>query len=581
MMVRIWTMTLRNRILPNDRISILQKNLQAGSNMKFIEVHNGLSALIANTTKISTKDGSDREFDGFWISSLTDSAAKGHPDTSVISTDSRLLTLQQIVHVTDKPIIVDGDTGGDEVQFEYCCSKLENLGVSAIIIEDKQLPKRNSLVEGTIQFLEDPFKFAKKIKRGKKACLSKYFMIFARIESFIAGTGLEDSLSRAKIYLEAGVDGIFIHSKDNSPNEIYSFLAGYENICQQLNIRKPIVCAPTSYNKVSEIELFNRGVNIVIYANHLLRAAHKAMKKACLSILRHERSFESTNNMSSIDEISKQVGFLDVKEKDKLEKQTKSTLIISTDDNLEQSIKDRFGDHPISNVKIGNKTLLQHQVESITKKGLNYSIIISSRQADEIAMKHRKLIKNAQYKKPNFLYNLFSPKKILKDGFFIISDNIFFNPQLIKQLEHSTQDIILVIDKLSDFKKNHSNQKIMDYVVLTEELSNDTSHYLKMVKTSIKSIGRDIRPHNATHEFIGIAKFSKNGAQTFLNTAHDLQKKLNERSMKSTQAVNNLNTILREIIRLDHQQIHALEVNADWIRIEEFNHVIEAEKLLS
>ena len=209
-------MTLLNNTLPEQRRGKLKALLEKGHTVRVLEAHNGLSGIIANNIQVKGEsEGRSliREFDALWESSLTDSASKGHPDIEVVTFDSRLQTINEILAVTNKPMIVDGDTGGDANAFEYTVSKLERAGVSAVIIEDKVFPKRNSLEAGVQQNLEDPEVFAQKIRRGKSVQISDEFMVIARLESLIAGKPMEDAVNRAEIYLRAGVDGIMIHSE--------------------------------------------------------------------------------------------------------------------------------------------------------------------------------------------------------------------------------------------------------------------------------------------------------------------------------------------------------------------------------
>ena len=223
-------MTLRYRILPTDRCGQLKKMLEdSQQGIRIIEAHNGLSAIVASTTSCETTDGAKAEFDGLWISSLTTSASQGIPDSELSSIERRLDAIQEIANVTNKPIIVDGDTGGEAVHLEYFCSRLEALGISAVIVEDKKHPKRNSLSEGATHHLEDPEVFAQKIRRARNVLLSDDFMIFARLESLIANQGVEDALSRARTYLLSGADGIMIHSKQRTTDEVYEFLSTHSN----------------------------------------------------------------------------------------------------------------------------------------------------------------------------------------------------------------------------------------------------------------------------------------------------------------------------------------------------------------
>lgn len=309
-------MSLKFRVLPHERIGQLKTLLSAKKGARIIEAHDGLSGLLGATTRFENEQGTGTEFDGLWISSLTDSAAKGHPDAEVIDVSSRLQTIQEVLCVTHKPVIVDGDTGGDPVKFEYLCSRLESLGVSAVVIEDKKYPKRNSLDSESLQILEDPHVFANKINRGKAVCISPDFLIFARIESFIANFGVDDALRRAAIYLGSQADGILIHSKSANPDQIMEFMAGYEELCLKKAIRKPVICVPTTYHQVTDSQLFSQGISIVIYANQPLRAAYQAMQTTCHSILKHGRSLEISNQLASVGEVMGLVGFSEVKAKD-------------------------------------------------------------------------------------------------------------------------------------------------------------------------------------------------------------------------------------------------------------------------
>lgn len=304
-------MSLKFRSLPHVRIGQLKSLLATQKGVRAIEAHDGLSGLLG-----ATADSDNRQFDCLWISSLTDSTAKGHPDVEVVDMSSRLQTIQEILSVTHKPLIVDGDTGGDPVQFEYFCSKLEALGVSAVVIEDKKHPKRNSLDNDSQQILEDPVVFATKINRAKSICLSPDFMIFARIESFIANLGLEDAIMRAAVYLDSQADGLLIHSKASSANQIIAFMQAYQELCTQKGICKPVICVPTTYHQVTDHELFAQGFDMVIYANQPLRAAYQAMQQTHRTILKYGRSLEIANALASVDEMMTLVGFAEVKEKD-------------------------------------------------------------------------------------------------------------------------------------------------------------------------------------------------------------------------------------------------------------------------
>lgn len=284
---------------PEIRIKKLRRLLEVRSPVRVMESYNGISSLIVENMKI-TKGELIREFDGIWISSLTDSTAKGKPDTEYVDFTSRLNTLHQILDITTKPIIVDGDTGGLSEHFIFMVKTLERLGISAVIIEDKKGLKKNSLFGTDVDQIQDDVEnFSYKISHGKKAQVTDDFMIIARIESLILKKGVWDALLRARAYIEAGADAIMIHSKEKDLNEISEFCREYSKFEKKI----PLVSVPTTYNHVTEKELVDMGFNIVIYANHMLRSAYPNMVKTAESILINERSYEAEEFCMPINEI--------------------------------------------------------------------------------------------------------------------------------------------------------------------------------------------------------------------------------------------------------------------------------------
>jgi len=286
-------------ITPDLRVERLRRLINAKKIVRIIEAHSGLTGLIIENTKIELS-GEIREFDGMWASSLTDSTTKGKPDIEAVDITQRTENINDLVEVTTKPIIFDGDTGGKIEHFVFTVRTLERLGVSAVIIEDKVGLKKNSLFGTEVPQEQDTIEgFCEKIKAGKRAQVRSDFMIISRIESLILKQGLEDALKRAKAYIAAGVDAIMIHSKEKSPDEIFAFCEEYK----KFERRVPLVAVPSSYDTVYEDELAEAGVNVVIYANQLLRSAYPAMLDTAKTILTHKRSYEARKNMMGIKQI--------------------------------------------------------------------------------------------------------------------------------------------------------------------------------------------------------------------------------------------------------------------------------------
>jgi phosphoenolpyruvate phosphomutase len=284
---------------PEIRSKRIRRMLASKKFIRILESHSGLTGLIGENLQIEV-DGKIEEFDGMWSSSLTDSTSKGKPDIEAVDITTRLHCINDMLECTTKPMIYDGDTGGKPEHFVFTVRTLERLGISAIIIEDKIGLKKNSLFGTEVQQQQDTIEdFSYKISLGKKSQVSNDFMIIARIESLICGKDIEDALERAFAYILAGADGIMIHSKEKSGDDIKDF-------CKQFRVRNsitPIVVVPSTYNHITEKTLQDWGANIVIYANHLLRASYPAMVEVAKSILINKSSVEADEKCLSISEI--------------------------------------------------------------------------------------------------------------------------------------------------------------------------------------------------------------------------------------------------------------------------------------
>ena len=289
---------------PQIRMKRLKRLMESKKIVRVLEAHNGLTGMIVENVGI-IQDGAKKEFDAMWISSLTESASKGKPDIELPDLSSRMSTLHDILDVTTKPIIFDGDTGGVPEHFIFLVKTLERLGVSAVIIEDKTGLKRNSLFGTDVKQTQDTINnFCYKISQGKKAQVTNDFMIIARIESLILKKGMQDALERAREYIESGADAIMIHSKEKDGLEILEFGKEYSKFDNKV----PLVVVPSTYSHLTEKELSDAGANIVIYANHLLRSAYPAMVAAAENILKNERASETDKICMPIKEILNLIG---------------------------------------------------------------------------------------------------------------------------------------------------------------------------------------------------------------------------------------------------------------------------------
>ena len=286
--------------MPEYRRKRLRQLIELTPIVKVMEAHSGLTGLIVEKTVVGRDNGRLDQFDAMWVSSLCDSTDKGKPDIELVDMTSRLQTIDDIMEVTTKPIILDGDTGGLTEHFVYNVRTLERMGVSAVIIEDKTGLKKNSLFGTEVVQTQDSIEnFSEKIAAGKRAQLSDDFMIIARIESLILERGMEDALTRAFAFRDAGADGIMIHSRKKDPDEIFEFCDKF----REQDKKTPIVVVPTSFNQVTEQEFAEHGVNIVIYANQLMRAAFPVMQQTAEEILKAHRAKEVDSKLMPFKDI--------------------------------------------------------------------------------------------------------------------------------------------------------------------------------------------------------------------------------------------------------------------------------------
>jgi len=576
-------MTLLNNILPEIRRSKLKTLLKRDQIVRVLEAHNGLSGIIANNARVEGQTNEvpvQREFDAIWESSLTDSASKGHPDIEVISFDSRLQSINEILAVTHKPMIVDGDTGGDANSFEYMVTKLERAGVSAVIIEDKVFPKRNSLESGVQQILQEPEVFAQKIHRGKSVQISDDFMVIARLESLIAGESVDDAIYRAQIYLEAGADGVMIHSKEKDPAQIMEFAKRYHEITKKISCKKTLVCVPTTYNTLTEDELCAAGFRIVIYANHLLRSANKAMEETARTILLNQRSFETDPICSPVREIFKTVGFLDVKEKDKLDENSKNIPIIIPAAGEDPLLSSILNGKPKSMLKIAGKTLLDWQVNTLNKNNLTNITVITGYKSSQMKAEGTTFQENKNYKGGSELHSLMKARKKMLKGFIMIYSDILFEDHIMAEILTSQEDIILVVDNTMQYHAPEAN-KVQDFVISKNKHQPTRRKISFSGENIISKIGSKLNSETATHEFIGLAKFTKTGSEQLIQSYEDCVKNYHGKFQEADD-INQLKftDLIQEMIDRGYI-VNFLEIHKGWLEIHRAEDIDLANHFLS
>ena len=548
-------MTFESRKLPGERISTLVEIIKNKGHAIGLEAHSGLSGLV--TEKL--------DFDFIWESSLTDSASKGLPDASIVGNESRIHTIDEILNVTTKPMIVDGDTGGDEDNFRFLIKRLENQGVSAVIVEDKIFPKRNSFGGTVGAGMEDPNIFSKKLEVGMKTKSTNDFLIIARLESLIAGLGMNETMMRAEKYINAGVDGIMIHSKLKEPSEVLEFIPKFEKLCTKLGKRPYLIAVPTTYNTISDDELINSGVDIIIHANHLLRAAYKSMLETASLISNSRRSYESDSNIASVKEIFSAVGYDKIIERDKEKSPNISALIVSA------------GDHKINNTqrslnKISDKPLINHQIETFKKSGIDKIKITVNNlsEFDPYLDKDINVVEIKDIEQNQMLNSIMTGIENIEGPAIITYGDILFNNKIISELVSNENDIVIAVDSSFKYHK-HDIDKKLELVSYVNPDHNLSRRKLRMTDTfEVKKISKNLNIEEAQSEFFGLAYFSKNGISKLKSCYEEIKK-----DKTSSVFIDILNFMVKKEIK-----VSCNEFDGGWIELHTENDFKLAEKEL-
>jgi len=548
-------MTFESRKLPGERISSLVDIIKKKGHAIGLEAHSGLSGLV--TEKL--------DFDFIWESSLTDSASKGLPDASIVGNESRIHTIDEILNVTTKPMIVDGDTGGDEDNFRFLIKRLENQGVSAVIVEDKIFPKRNSFGGTVGAGMEDPNIFSKKLEVGMKTKSTENFLIIARLESLIAGLGMNETMMRAEKYINAGVDGIMIHSKLKEPSEVLEFIPKFEALCKKLGRRPYLIAVPTTYNNISDDELIKSGVDIIIHANHLLRAAYKSMMDTATLISNSRRSYESDSNIASVKEIFSAVGYDKIIERDKEKSPDISGFIASA------------GDYKINNTqrslnKISGKPLISHQIEIFKKAGIEKIKITVNNQNDfdPFLDKDINLIETKDIKQNQMLDSIMAGLEGIKGPVILTYGDILFNEKIISELIAGENDIVIAADSSYKYHK-HEIDKKLELVSYKDPDNKPSRRKLKMTDTfEVKKVSKNLNLEEAQSEFFGLAYFSSEGIINLKSCYQEIKE-----GNKSRFFIDILNFMIQREIK-----VFCNEFDGGWIELHTENDFELAEKEL-
>ena len=476
----------------------LRDRLTSGRIVRVVGAHNGLGA------RLVERHG----FDGVWASGLEISTAYGLPDANILTMTENLEVARTINEATSLPVVCDCDTGyGNAFNVRHMVRKYEAADLAAIVIEDKQFPKVNSFIPGR-QELVSIEEFTGKIRAAKEAQKDPAFMVFARVEALIAGFGLDDALRRAHAYAEAGADGIVIHSKASNPEEVLAFARHWQR-------EIPLVAIPTTYYRVTAPELEKGGFSMVIYANHGLRAAIRAVETTLQSIAQTGSTAEAEEKIASMKEVFDLQGMKDMKEDEKRFLQREKTLAVipaARDHRFQPDLQLLLKDKPLCMVEIQGKTLLQRQIDLIHSVGITDICVIGGHRYESIQAEGAKLIYNPQYLTCNCAQSIMMVKDHPQENLLILYSDILFDRKILERLLESPHPITLVTDRA--YASLPHREKALDLVEIEEKTPAPGQRKLNLdVFQRIRRIGKQLHPTGQACEFIGISFLRKEGVQ--------------------------------------------------------------------
>ncbi|MFH0732457.1 MAG: isocitrate lyase/phosphoenolpyruvate mutase family protein [Candidatus Omnitrophota bacterium] len=525
-----------------ERISF--KNLiRKGKLIKIVGAHNGLTAKLVQ----------EAGFDGVWASGFEIATSHAVPDANILTMSDLLYATESMVNATSIPIMVDCDTGfGNSNNVMHMIRKFESAGVSAVCIEDKQFPKVNSFIPGR-QELAPIAEFVGKIMAAKNSQTTDDFMVFARVEALIAGWGQDEALKRAQAYIEAGADGIFIHSKSKTPDEIINF-------CKAWKKRAPLVLCPTMYD-LSEKQMRDLGASVVIYANHGMRAGIKCIKQA-LKYIKDNGISGIDSKIVSMDEVFRLQGMHIMKSNERKYLKTNTgsikAIIPAAGPKMDNSLKPLLEDRPVGMLDINGKSLLQRNVETLNTAGVQDISVVVGYKSSNVKLEGAGIIENKSYRSKGIMYSIMKGIDKIADKNLILYSDILVDQYLLQRLLKKDDDIILVVD--STYKKTHIRNKQLELVVAkTAHLDNLRTMDLNR-KNPIRNIGNDISEKEAHFEFIGLAMLSKKGMKALV----DEYKK--SRPMQTASFAELIGHLINK-----KYEVLAYEVTSGWMEIHNFD----------
>jgi phosphoenolpyruvate phosphomutase len=527
-----------------NKATVLRRVFQTKPILRILGAHDGLGA------KLIEKHG----FDGVWASGLEISTSYAVPDANILTMTENLHAGCIINEATTLPVICDCDTGyGNASNVRHMVKKYEAAGIAAVVIEDKLFPKVNSFIPGR-QELAGIEEFTGKLKAAKNAQVHPDFMVLARVESLIAGWGMEETLKRAYAYAEAGADGLVIHSKAAMPDEIYDFMKKWKSSL-------PVVVIPTTFYKVKTEELSHHGVRMVIYANHGLRASIRAMEETFKEILETGSTGSVENKIASMREVFDIQGMRTLKDDEEKYMQKESVQAVIP------AAGDRGFDRPVCMLEVGGKTLLEHQMDNLRSCGVRDILVVGGVTSDKIAPDGAQLMRNADSEKSGVAYTWMLARDWVKTKCVMLYSDIIFDRNILERLLESPHEITLVIDRA--YRTLPPRDKRLDLVIAPEQVSKgDVRKLGQDYFRLIQKIGCELEKQNANYEFIGMAFFREKGLEFFAQAWDEALKKFQGKRFYESESVEkaDFNDVIQFLIDRRYP-VHGLEIEHGWSEI--------------
>ena len=507
-------------------------------------------------------------FDGVWASGFEVSTSYAVPDANILTMTEYLRAASVMNDAVSIPVVADCDTGyGNSNNVMYMVKKYEAAGIAAVTIEDKKFPKVNSYIPGR-QELAPIAEFVGKILAAKNAQVSEDFMVIARVEALIAGWGQEEALRRAHAYVEAGADAILIHSKSNTPDEIVDFVKAWD-------FSAPLVIVPTTYPMLTLEEMKQLGIKMVIYANHGLRAAIKAINEVFSEIKRTGRLDTINDKIVPMNEVFELQGMIQMKEMEKIylrpgEEQIKVIIPAAGAPHNQESLEALLQDRPLAMLDINGKSLLQRNIETLNKSKLYDISVIRGYKKDEFDVEGVTYFDNPKYQSEHILSSIMCAEEKMDCKTLIIYSDILFEHWLIERLKSQNAYFVIVVD--NSFKKTLMRNKKLDLVVTKETLplGNRILTYDRLYE--VEKIGKTIPEDTASAEFVGIAMFSEKGIKIFKKEYYNALEEYKNKPFYEAENIfqASLEDMLQHLINLGYK-VEAMQVNSGWMEIHTFD----------